>query len=248
MNLRNIKLTIEYDGTNYNGWQSQDARKAKSIQQVIEKALKSFLHEKIKLIASGRTDSGAHALGQVANFKTRSRLKTLQIKKALNANLPDDIVVRYAEEVDLKFHSRFDVKSKVYRYVILNRSERPAINRDSSLFYPYKIDLNLICKEARLLVGKHDFKAFQAADKIERGSIRTIKSLKVNKAGDFINIDIEANGFLYKMVRNIVGTLLEIGRGRFPKGRIKKMFREKDRRLCGPTASAKGLFLMRVDY
>ena len=246
--MRNIKLTIEYDGTNYNGWQSQDRRKAKTIQQVLEGALKKVLREKIKIIASGRTDSGAHAFGQVANFKTKSQLKALQIKKALNTKLPFDIVIRDAKEVDLKFHSRFDVKTKVYRYMVLNRAESSAIDRDRCMFFPYKLNLALIRKEARLLKGRHNFKAFQAKDIIERGAVRTIKNIKIIKKSDFIAFDIESNGFLYKMVRNIVGTLIEIGRGRFEEGTIKRLLKAENRHLAGPTVPAKGLYLLKVNY
>ncbi|MFH1656091.1 MAG: tRNA pseudouridine(38-40) synthase TruA [Candidatus Omnitrophota bacterium] len=246
--MRNIKLTIEYDGTIYKGWQSQGKRRTKTIQQVLEKSLEKILGEKIKLIASGRTDSGVHALGQVANFKTRTKLKPDQIKMALNSNLPLDIVVRGAKEVDSKFHSRYDVKSKVYRYVILNRMERPAIYRNRCLFISYRLDLNLMQQEARQLLGRHDFKVFQSANKVQRGSVRTIKSIKINKKADSISIEIESNGFLYKMVRNIVGTLIEIGRGRFEKGTINRLLSSKNRCLAGPSAPAGGLYLLKVNY
>jgi len=246
--MRNIKLIIEYDGTRYNGWQSQDIRRARTIQQVLEKFLGRILREEIKLIASGRTDSGVHALGQVANFKTKSKLKSVQIKRAMNSRLPLDIVIRDVKDVDLDFHSRYDAKSKVYRYVILNRKERPAIDRNRCLFLSYKLDLALMRKEAKQLLGRHDFKAFQSANKVQRGSIRKIKNIKVIQKSDYINIEVESDGFLYKMVRNIVGTLIEIGRGRFKKSTIKRLLRSKNRNLAGPTAPARGLYLLKVNY
>jgi tRNA pseudouridine38-40 synthase len=253
--MRNIKLIIEYDGANYNGWQMQRVKtkdskfKNRTIQETIEKVIREILKEDIKLIVSGRTDSGAHALAQVANFKTNSRLKPNQIKNALNANLPSDIVIRDAMEIDLRFHSRFDVKSKVYRYIVLNRPVPSAIDRNRCLFFPYRLNLALIRKEAKFFIGRHNFKAFQTSNNnAEKTAVRTVKKLDITKKGDFIIFDIEADGFLYKMVRNMVGTLLEIGRGRFGKGTIKRLLKTKDRRLAGPAVPAKGLYLLEVNY
>ncbi len=244
---RNIKITLEYDGTNYAGWQAQ-ARPQKTIQGVLEKVLRKIFQEKIKVIGSGRTDTGVHALGQVANFKTASSLTLAQIQKSLNALLPEDIAVIKTEEVGINFHSRFDAKSKVYRYSILNRSCRSAWLKDSAYFIPYKLDVKLMQKEAKALLGKHNFKAFQASDKKKRQAVRIIKKLHIDKQGDLLNIEIEADGFLYNMVRNIVGTLIEIGRGKFPVGSLKKILTSKNRKIAGPTAPAKGLCLLRVNY
>jgi tRNA pseudouridine38-40 synthase len=246
---RNIKLEIEYDGTNYCGWQIQKRHQvAKSIQETIEKTLRKILQEKIRLIASGRTDAGIHAKGQVANFKTNSQIPLKKLQAALNSLLPQDITIKNAREVNSNFHSRFNAKSKLYRYTILNNAYRSAFLRNTAYFYPYSLNLKLMRGESKVLLGEHNFKAFQASDKKERGAVRTIKNLKISKEKGLIYIDIEADGFLYNMARNIVGTLIEIGRGRFKKGDLEKILQAKDRRLAGPTAPARGLCLLRVEY
>jgi len=245
--MRNIKLTIEYAGTNYAGWQVQN-KKYRTIQGMLEKALQKILQKRVKVIGSGRTDAGVHALGQVANFKTNSGITLEKLQRGLNAVLPDDIAVIKTGEVGLDFHSRFSAKSKVYRYTILNRPSRPAILRDMVYFFPYLLDLKLMRKDAEILLGRHDFKSFQAADKKERDAVRTIEKLKVTRGKDFVYIDIEADGFLYNMVRNIVGTLIEIGRGKLPEGSMEKILLAKNRRLAGPTVAARGLTLVKVTY
>ncbi len=244
--MRNIRLVIEYDGTNYAGWQIQ--KNAKSIQATLEAALKRILNEKAKLISCGRTDSGVHAKGHVANFKTNSKIPLVNIERGLNSVLPKDIVIKEAKEVPSDFNSRFDAKSKVYRYTILNRPHPAALCRYYFYHIPYKLNLKKMRREAKVLLGRHDFKSFQAADKKERSSVRTIKKLTVKKKGDFIEIEMGADGFLYNMARNIVGTLIEIGRGRFKPGSMKKILKAKDRNLAGRTAPAKGLCLVEVKY
>ena len=251
--MKNIKIEIEYDGTNYNGWQIQQRRPdsirtEKTIQGVIERVLSGILLEEIKISGSGRTDSGVHAVGQIANFKTKSKMPMAVMQRALNSLLPKDIVIVDIEEAGLNFHARFDALSKIYRYQILNRAYSTAFDRLYQLHVPYKLDAKLMAREARVLIGRKDFKSFQAADKKERNSIRNIKRLSVRKDGTLINIDIEANGFLYNMVRNIVGTLIEAGRGKFAPGSMRKILLARDRTKAGPTAPAKGLSLMRVKY
>ena len=281
--MRNIKITIEYDGTNYNGWQTQKVKrhppslppnadppvaekfrrmsaevlneggqnsrfKTRTIQETIEKALKRILREEVKLVGSGRTDAGVHALGQVANFKTNSQKSLKLIKKGVNAVLPNDIAIKDIRGVNLDFHSRFNAKSKVYRYTLLNRSYRSVFEKKYSYLVFSKLDVNLIKKEVRCLIGRHNFKAFQAADKKMRPSVRKIKGIKISKKKGFIFIDFEADGFLYMMVRNIVGTLIEIGRGRFKKGSLKRILNSKNRKLAGQTAPARGLCLLKVNY
>lgn len=247
--MRNLKLEIEYEGTDYCGWQIQSHNKQKkSIQEILEKTLRKILQEKIRLIASGRTDAGVHALAQVANFKTNSPIPLIKLQKALNSLLPDDIVVKGIEEVNPEFHSRFAVKSKVYRYTILNRPYPSVFLRNRAYFYPHPLDINLMHRESRCLLGRHNFRAFQASDKVGRDSIRTIKKLKIAKDKDLIYIDIEADGFLYNMTRNIIGTLIEIGRGRFLPGTLKKILFSKNRKLAGPTVPGQGLYLLKVKY
>jgi len=248
---RNIKLTIEYDGTAFNGWQVQPNNQ-RTVQGIIEKAVQKIFNKKIRVIGSGRTDSGVHALGQVANFKVKSDLPLIKIRGALNANLPVDVVILKVEEVPLDFHARYSVKAKTYRYTVLYRKTRCARQRHFCLLYPYPLNLSHMRQEAKILVGRHDFKSFQAVDaaKPKRGenTVRTIKRLEIKKKGDYIYIDIEANGFLYKMVRNIVGTLLEIGTRKLPKGSMKNILSKKDRTAAGPTAKSHGLALVEVKY
>lgn len=255
--IRNIKLILEYDGTNFHGWQIQEKNR-RTIQGEIEKALKKIFKRPIRLIGSGRTDSGVHAVGQIANFKLPLGVQNFEllrdhskILKALNANLPEDIAIIDAVEARPDFHAQFDAKRKLYRYTILNGTDRSAVLRDFCYFYPYRLNLALMRREAKVLLGQHNFKSFQAADpavKGEKSTIRTITKLSIKKTGDFILIDIEANGFLYKMVRNIIGTLLDIGRGRLKERSMKKILKQKNRALAGTTAPAKGLCLVKVNY
>lgn len=262
--IRNIKLTIEYDGTDFNGWQIQSAKersvktrrnsnKLRTVQGTIEQACQKVFKERIRLIGSGRTDSGVHALGQVANFKTNSRLTPKEIVRAINASLPDDVSIVDAQDVPDNFHAQYSVKSKIYRYTILNRPAPPAINRDFYYFFPYKLNTRAMRQELKTLVGRKNFKSFQASDakrpqKKAKDTVRHIKQAILKVKSDFITIDIEADGFLYKMVRNIVGTLIEIGKGKIPKGSISKILAKKNRLFAAQTAKAKGLCLLKVKY
>lgn len=252
---RNLLLEIEYEGTRYNGWQiqpgnkrKQSRRKVKTIQEALEDTLRKILQEKVRLIVSGRTDAGVHAKAQAANFKTRSTIELWKLQKALNALLPKDISISKIKEVGLNFHSRFDAKSKIYRYTILNSRYPSALLRKFAYFCPYPLNIRLMRQEAKALLGRHNFKSFQATDKKERGPIRTIKKLGIVANGNLVLIDIEADGFLYNMARNIAGTLIEIGRGRFAQGSLKKILLAKDRKFAGPTLPARGLCLLKVRY
>lgn len=259
---RNLKLEIEYDGTNYCGWQIQKSHQVtrlqghKSIQETIEKTLSKILQEKIHLIASGRTDARVHALAQTANFKTRSKILTDKLQKALNSLLPEDIVINSIEEADENFHSRFSAKSKTYRYLILNQPYPSVFLKDKAYFCPHKLNIRLMRREALFLSGRHDFKGFCSSGSSVKSTVRTIKRISVGpiqyslcaQCRPLIAIDVEADGFLYNMVRSIVGTLLDIGRGRFEKGRVRKILDTKNRKLCGITAPAKGLYLVKVIY
>ncbi len=184
----------------------------------------------------------------MANFKTESTLSVKKIQAALNGILPADIRVKDAKEIGLNFHSRFDAKAKIYRYTILNRKFSSVFYSRFSHLIPYKLDVGLMQREARSLLGRHDFKAFQASDRRMKSSVRVIKKIKVSKDGEFSYIDIEADGFLYNMVRNIVGTLIEVGRKKLAQGSLKEILRKKERSLAGPTAPAKGLCLIEVKY
>jgi tRNA pseudouridine38-40 synthase len=246
---RNIRLTVEYDGTDYCGWQVQTRnRSKKSIQGVIERSLSRVLQENVRIIGSGRTDAGVHAAAQVANFQTSSGIPLKNLQLALNSLLPDDISIHKAEEASPGFHSRFDARSKIYRYTILNRPYPAALCRNTVYFYPDHLDVSLMKKEAVCLLGRHDFRSFRLTGEIEKDSVRTVKSINISSSKGLITIDIEANGFLHNMARSIAGTLIEIGRGKFPKGSLKQILLAKNRRLAGPTAPARGLTLLKVKY
>jgi len=251
--MLNFKLEIEYDGTRYYGWQVQNGknknyRANRTIQYVLEKVLKRILQENIKLIVAGRTDSGVHALSQVANFKSSTKMSFARLRWAINCLLPEDIKVTRIKNVPLDFNSRFSAKSKIYRYAILNRKYSSPLAASRVYFFHYPLDIGLMRREAKVLCGRHNFKAFQAAESSLRNPLKTLKRIRISKVKDFLYIDIEADSFLYNMVRNISGTLLEIGRGRFPEGSMRKILQSHNRKLAGPTLPAKGLCLMKVKY
>jgi len=244
--LRNIKLTIEYDGTNYCGWQIQ--KNAKAVQEVITEAITKITGHKITLYGASRTDSGVHAKGQAANFHTRSRMTPQQFIKALNSNLPDDIVIRAAKEVSKSFNSMYNARSKNYRYTILNSPIPTALDRNFYYFVPYRISLAKIRKATRYLIGRHNFRAFATKSSAKENCVRKIYSIKITGKNDYIYIDIKGNGFLYNMVRTIVGTLLLIAQDKMKPEDIKEILKSQDRKKAGPTAPAKGLCLLKVNY
>ncbi len=249
MIVKTFKLTLEYDGTDFNGWQLQPNAQ-RTVQGEIEKALsKIFKIPRIALIGSGRTDSGVHARGQVAHFRVETDMPADELMRALNYNLPRDIAVVKSEEAPAKFHAQMSAKTKVYSYTILNRQYASALERNRVWFVPRKLNFKLLKEEAKLFVGKKDFASFANVDASRTcDAIRTIKRLEIRKNGGYIRITIESDGFLYKMVRNIVGTLLEVASGRFPAGSVKKMLRSKDRRCAGVAAAPQGLCLEEVKY
>lgn len=242
---RNIKLTIEYDGTAYHGWQIQKNTR-QTIQEIIEKVLKGILQEEVSLFGSGRTDQGVHALAQVANFQTRSKISLSRLKLGLNSLLPKDIVITVIKEVPFDFHSRRSAKSKHYRYTILNRSYSSAFQHKYAWLYHIPLDLELMRREAARLVGRHDFRSFKATRRDKKTTVRTIYELKIRRTGDYIYIDVRGNGFVYNMVRSIVGTLVGIGSGKL--NNIRRILLAKDRKEAGITAPACGLCLMKVEY
>ncbi len=249
MNMRNLKLLIEYDGTKYSGWQVQNRPKArKTIQGEIEKALKKILHKKAKLIGAGRTDAGVHAKGYIANFKTINNIASVSLQKALNSLLPKDIVIHRVCEVPLRFHSRFDAKSKIYRYSVAKRSFPLAIGRDYIYYFPFKLDVDAMKRGAKYLIGRHDFSSFGSSSSDKKDPHCTIFKLDIKSTNQKIVFDVEADYFLYRMVRNIIGTLLEVGRGKITASGIKKILSSKDRCRAGPTVPAKGLSLIKVKY
>ncbi len=245
--MRNIKLIIEYDGTNYQGWQVQPG--GPTVQGTLEEKLSRLTGERIRLFGSGRTDSGVHALGQVAHFKTQSQMDTRTIQRALNSLLPSDIMVQKVEEAPESFHARKHSKSKVYEYRILNRNLRSAFHREYVWHIPQKLNLAEMKKATQILIGEHDFSAFRTVGSPTRTSIRRVIRVEWKRGRDgLIRFEIEANGFLKQMVRSIIGTLVEIGRGKMKASDLRKILNSKDRREAGPTAPAQGLFLKEVKY
>lgn len=244
--MRNIKLIIEYDGKGFNGWQKQPNKL--NIQGEIEKAIGEITGETIELIASGRTDAGVHSLGQTANFKTESSIPTEKFAKAINSKLKKSIVIKSAEEVNEKFHSRYSVKSKTYRYIINNSENGTAIYRGLEYHIPMKLDYKKMNEAIQYFIGEHDFKAFKASGTSSKSSVRKILDGKVEKEGERIIIEITGTGFLYNMVRIISGTLVEVGLGKIKPEEIAEIINSQDRTKAGKTLPAHGLYLLKVEY
>ena len=245
--MRNIKLLIEYDGTNYLGWQVQP--KGPTVQGMIEEKLRTLTRENVHLIGSGRTDAGAHAFGQAAHFKTQSQMDIRSIQRALNSLLPPDIVIKTIKEVKEDFHARRNSNSKIYEYHILNRNLRSPFLLKYTRHIPQKLDIEEMKKATRWLIGEHDFSSFRSVGTPTRTATRKIirAEWKQGRNG-LIRFEIEATGFLKQMVRAIVGTLVEVGKGRISSDEFLRILESKDRKEAGPTAPAHGLFLKEVKY
>lgn len=248
--MRTLKLTLAYDGTAYAGWQVQSGRR--TVQEVLETTLAKITGETIRVVASGRTDAGVHALGQVASFRTNCRLSAEVFQRALNAELPEDIAVCEAAEAADGFHALRDAVRKRYRYILHDGPVRDVFARNYCWHYYGRLDVDAMARAARALVGTHDFSSFETSGAPRRTSVRTVYELTLCRSEapheHLIVLEIEANGFLYNMVRAIVGTLVEIGRGARPEAWAGEVLAAADRRAGGPTAPPQGLFLVRVDY
>ena len=244
--MRNIKLIIEYDGKEYNGWQKQ--KNKLNIQGEIEKAIETITGEEIELIASGRTDAGVHSLGQTANFKTESTIQIEKIPIAINSQLKKSVRIKSAEEVEENFHSRYNCKRKTYRYVINNSPEGTAIYRNLETHIPQKLDVEAMKKAVKYFEGEHDFKSFKASGTSSKSSVRTIYEAKVYQNGDRIFIELTVNGFLYNMVRIIAGTLVEVGLGKIEAEKIPDIIQSEKRENAGKTLPPNGLYLLQVEY
>lgn len=242
--LRNIKLEIEYDGTNFYGWQIQP--KLRTVQGEIQEKLKTILGQKVNLIGAGRTDVGVHALGQVANFKTTSELDKNSIVNGLNGLLPGDIVIKEIEEVDLNFNSRYSAKSRIYNYRI--HLGRTAILRNYVWEVLYSLNLENIFDSTKKIEGEHDFSSFCVAESTKNNNVCHVFSANWEKSGDELTFKIEADRFLHTMVRSLVGTFIEVGRGYFSVSDFVNIMEAKDRKKAGPTAPACGLYLVKVEY
>jgi len=244
---RNIKLIIEYDGTNYSGWQKQ--KHSITIQQKIEEAIKSITKEDCEVIGSSRTDAGVHARGFVANFITESNIPPNKFKYAINSKLPKDIVIRNSEEVPLEFHSRFDSKGKKYIYTILNREEPPTIERNYVYHFPKKLDVDLMRQGSKFFIGEHEFDSFyKKSGSTVKSTLRNIYYCDVIKRDNLIEFIVIGNGFLYNMVRIMAGTLIEVGIGRIQPKDIQDILLAKDREKAGRSLPPQGLCLYEVLY
>jgi len=247
VNSKNIRLSLAYDGSRYHGWQRQN--NALTLQETIEEIIEMMVCEPIKLIASGRTDAGVHAVKQVCNFKTRSNLDPKTIKKGLNGLLPDDIFVRDAAYVPSEFHARYSAKSKVYEYRILNEEDPDVFRRKYLWYIQIPLDLKVMAKCLGHLLGRYDFSSFRSSGSGNMDPVRSILRAELHGTEQgLLRVVIEADGFLRHMVRNIVGTVVEAGLGRISFSGFEKILESRDRRSAGIKAPPQGLFLMDVQY
>ena len=252
--MRTLKLTIAYDGTRYVGWQRQ--ARGTSVQALVEATIATIEGRPVRVTGSGRTDAGAHALGQVASVDLRHPISPRDLRRAINARLPDDVRIVDVAEVRPGFNARFAARSKTYRYRILNNEVGDPFERDRAWRIGPALDAAAMREALRLVVGTHDFVAFQASGSHVRTTTRTVTSARLwqghehpeERRPDVLVIEITGDGFLRHMVRTVVGTLVEVGLGRRDAASLAEALAQRDRRLAGPTAPAHGLFLVRVDY
>ena len=244
--LRRYKLIVEYDGTDYCGWQRQI--NGPSVQQTLEETLSRLTGETIAVTGSSRTDAGVHAMGLCAHFDSATRIPAEKIAFALNTMLPPDIRVRESGAAPEGFHARYSACGKVYRYRFFNSRHDCAIGRQYAAHVPLRLDVERMNEEAQALCGTHDFEAFAASGSVVKSTVRTIYRVQVKRLGDEVELLVLGDGFLYNMVRIIAGTLMEVGTGKREPGAIAKAIETRDRLALGQTAPAKGLTLMRVLY
>ena len=241
-----VKLVVAYEGTNYCGWQIQP--NGITIEQVLNETLSSLLGEEITVTGASRTDAGVHSLGNVAVLDTHTKLPAEKISFALNQRLPEDIVVQESCQVPEDFHPRFSKSRKTYEYRILNCRFRQPLERRTSYFYHYPLDVSAMQKATAYLVGEHDFTSFASVHAQTNTYVRTIYALDVVREGDMIRIRVQGNGFLYNMVRIIAGTLIQVGAGIKKPEDMESILAGKDRELAGPTAPAHGLTMIGLEY
>lgn len=244
--MKRIKLTVAYDGTNYQGWQIQ--KNGETIESVLNRALKELTGEDIQVLGASRTDSGVHAMGNVAVFDTGVRMPGEKFVYALNQRLPEDIRIQHSCEVPDDFHPRYQETVKTYEYRILNREFPLPAYRFNTYFTYRPLDEKRMQKAAEYLVGEHDFRSFCAAGAQVKTMVRTVYELTVTREGELITIRITGNGFLYNMVRIIAGTLMKVGQGEWEPGQMQEILEAKNRAAAGPTAPAKGLTLVEIRY
>jgi tRNA pseudouridine38-40 synthase len=241
----NLRATVAYDGTEFHGFQVQVG--CRTIQGVLEEALQTITQEPVRVVAAGRTDSGVHAVGQVVTFRSRWRHSIEDMHRAWNALLPEDVAVWSLEEAEEGFHPRFDARGRCYRYTIWNHPLRNPLLRRTALWVSRPLDVAAMAEATRLLVGRHDFATFGSPPQGEN-TVRRIMRAEWTQEGSQLHLDIEADAFLYRMVRSIVGTLLQVGRGELSVTQFESLFAAADRAQAGPTAPANGLCLIAVHY
>jgi tRNA pseudouridine38-40 synthase len=244
--MARIAVGVEYQGSAWHGWQSQTA--APSVQQAVEAALSSVADQSVAVVCAGRTDAGVHAMGQVVHFDCTALRSTTAWLMGTNACLPPDISLRWVREVPDHFHARYSAESRTYRYWILNRRARSALAAHRALQVYKPLDAETMAAAATLLVGEHDFSAFRAAGCQARSPVRRVSSLRVQRCGEWITIEVSANAFLQHMVRNIVGLLLAVGRSEAPPGRAREQLESRHRPSGEATAAAHGLYFWHVQY
>lgn len=244
--MKNIALTVEYIGTKYCGFQIQP--NVLTVQEALENALEKTFKEKIEITAAGRTDAKVHSFGQVINFKTKTTVDIGNMPKVINYHLPEDISIIDAKIVKEDFSARFSAKAKIYKYIIYNNRYRSAIYGNFAYNFPHELNIEKMKKASECLIGTHDFTSFMGRDSKVKDAIRTIYSIDIKKDGDFVEIVFYGKAFLRNMIRIIVGSLCDIGRGKVPVDFLEKSLEEKDRSKAGYTAPAQGLYLMKVEY
>ncbi|MGL4991789.1 MAG: tRNA pseudouridine(38-40) synthase TruA [Sarcina sp.] len=244
--MKNIKLKLEYDGTDFCGWQIQPTER--TVQQVLEIALEKITGEKIEVFGSSRTDSGVHARGYVCNFHTTSTIPSERFRDAINTKLPRDVIILESEEINEKFHARYMSKGKTYSYTIFNRREAPTIGRNYIYHHREKLNIEEMKNACNYFIGKYDFSAFKSQGSSAKTSTRTITDLHIEEDGDYIKVYISADGFLYNMARIIVGTLIRVGMEKIKANDIPEIIKSKNRLKAGKCAPAKGLCLEKVFY
>ncbi|WP_420849045.1 tRNA pseudouridine(38-40) synthase TruA [Pantoea rodasii] len=241
-----LALGIEYDGSRYYGWQRQN--EVRSVQEKLEKALTKVANHPVVVFCAGRTDAGVHGTGQVVHFETTSQRADSAWTLGVNANLPDDIAVRWVKAVPNEFHARFSATARRYRYVIFNQRLRPAILGNGITHFYHPLDVEKMQRAGQCLIGENDFTSFRAVQCQSRTPWRNVMHLNVTRYGSYVIVDIKANAFVHHMVRNIVGSLMEIGCGNQPESWMADLLAAKDRTLAAATAKAEGLYLVAVDY
>lgn len=241
-----VALGVEYDGSSFHGWQTQPG--GGTVQDALEAALREIAGAAVDVVCAGRTDAGVHATGQVVHFDTELVRPLTAWGRGVNSFLPPSVAVRWVQAVGEEFHARFSAYGRRYRYVLLNRPQRPGIWHGRVGWYHHPLDVEAMQKAGSLLLGEHDFSAFRAAQCQARSPVKTLRQAEVRRIGDLLVFDFEASAFLHHMVRNLVGSLVYVGQGKHPPGWIGELLSSADRRLAAPTFAASGLYLVGVQY